>query len=232
MVKLIDLETVALPESEVRAMLPPFDEAEARASVPRNYRKPEAISGWVEEQRASYGSDIVEKAALNPLYSRVVVVTAWDGSGVKQSRLLDDDEPALVESALMFLSHLESSHVPAREFLDGGLVAGWNIAWDLSYLLKRAWILGIPVPKSVFNPLERYPIPSRFIDLMRLWQGGDYKAPYTSLDSALRALGLPPKTHDGSEFGKLWVENREEACAYARAEMESLKMLAERLGVL
>lgn len=232
---ILDIETLADSTESILARLPEFDEEVARESVPKNYKAESAINGWIEDKRASHGKDIVAHAALNPLYSKVVLVTTWHhGIAQIQWECETEGERGLILLALQILSHLEegSPLLPAKDYLSGGRVAGWNIGWDLSYLVKRAWILGIPVPKSIFNPFSRYPVSERFICLMKLWQAGDYRAPFTKLDDALRALGLPPKTHDGSEFDKLWATDREKACAYSRAEMESTVKLAERLGVL
>lgn len=230
-----DIETSADSTESIMARLPEFDEEAARESVPKNYKAESAINGWIEDKRAIHGKEIVARAALNPLYSTIALLTFWTQEGVQQLENNGQSEPILIRLALARLSHLEegSPLLPAKDYLNGGRVAGWGLKhFDLPYLCKRALLLGIPIPKSVFNPFSRYPWSERFIDLSETWSMGDYSLKYTKLDHALRALGLPPKTHDGSEFGKLWETDREKACEYSRAEMESTVKLAERLGVL
>lgn len=233
---ILDIETLADSTESILARLPEFDEEVARESVPKNYKAESAINGWIEDKRASHGKDIVAHAALNPLYSKVVLVTTWHhGIAQIQWECETEGERGLILLALQILSHLEegSPLLPAKDYLNGGRVAGWGLKhFDLPYLCKRSILLGIPIPKSVFNPFSRYPWSERFIDLSEVWSMGDYSLKYTKLDDALRALGLPPKTHDGSEFDRLWREDRTMACEYARQEMLSTVKLAERLGVL
>lgn len=232
---ILDIETLADSTESILARLPEFDEEAARESVPKNYKAESAINGWIEDHRANWGKDIVSRAALNPLYSTIALLTWWTkDEGVQQYQNYCSERD-VIDTALAHLSHLEegSPLMPARDYLNGGRVCGWGLKhFDLPYLCKRALILGIPIPKSVFNPFSRYPWSDRFIDLSETWTMGDHALKYTKLDHALRALGLPPKTHDGSEFDKLWATDREKACAYSRAEMESTVKLAERLGVL
>lgn len=228
---LFDVETLSDSTESILTRLPEFDEDEARESVPANYKKPEAINGWIEDKRASHGQDIVAKAALNPLYSKVVLVSTWDGE-VEQRW---GDEQNLIIATFKRLSHLEEDYIlPARDYLNGGRVAGFGLRFfDLPYLISRAFILRVPVPRSVFDPFSKWGLPDRFIDVKDVFCAGSYekKKTHFSMNSMLRALGLPEKG-SGADFGKLWTTDREKACSYARDEMIVLVEACKIMGLL
>lgn len=230
---LLDIETLARPEEELRKLIPPWDEQEARSRVPKSYKKEEAISGWLEEDKANHGKDLIEKAALNAETGTVAVVGFWRDGKVEQLVLSSlpvkihedhtacwfDNEPDLIEFAF-------------RAWFDAPIALGWNIlGFDLPFIIKRAWLLGVTVPKSIFNPLSRYPVSEKFVDTMKIWNVGNYKAPFASLNNTLRAFNLPEKG-DGKDFGKLWAEDRAKALEYNAKELEGQAALYTRLGLL
>lgn len=240
-ISILDLETLAQPAEVVLKNLPPWDESEARQRVPKNYKKEEAISGWLNEDQANHGKDAIEKAALNPEHSTIAIVGFWKEGRVEQLFVRDNSpkgeiyisgsdedcqisfqsEPELIEHAFMRLKGAGFQDDP---------VLGWNLPFDIKLLVRRAWILGVPVPTSIFNPLSRYPVPERFVCMMDRYRAGSFKDPYTSLNNALRSVGLPEKG-DGKEFGKLWQEDRAAALEYSRNELCLQAQLYRKMGV-
>lgn len=220
---ILDLETVKQDDEVILKNTPEWNEEEARTRVPKHYKKDEAINGWLEEDRAGYRANLLEKAALNPETATVAILGTFSQNGVDQYVKNDDaSEMEIVHMALGMMSH---------EVRSGGCVLGWNIlGFDLPFLLRRAWILGIKVPKSIYNPLSRYPVSTEIVDMMDRWKGGNWKAPHTSLNNALKAVGLPGKP-DGKEFASLWREDRKKAMAYNEAELKSQAELYRRMGV-
>ena len=95
-----DLETGPLAESELSALLPPFDPAEVKTG---NLKDPAKIAEKIAEAEANHRRDLIERAALDPLTGRVVAigVMRYDakgetptkfGTGGKFSIIGHDDE--------------------------------------------------------------------------------------------------------------------------------------------
>lgn len=216
---ILDIETLAQPTEKILANLPPWDEVEARQRVPKNYKKEEAISGWLNEDRENHGKNAIEKAALNPETATIAIVGFWKYGKVEQ--LVCDDEAS--ESDIIYGAFDRIS--------DGSTVLGWNlIGFDMKMLIRRAWTLGVKVPRSIFNPISRYPTPDRFVDMMDKYRAGSFKDPFTRLSGALRAMQLPDKG-DGKEFGKLWESDRAKALDYNAQELHGQAELYRRMGV-
>ena len=213
---IFDLETVKQDDEVILKNAPEWSEEEALTRK-GNRTKPETISAFLEEDRENYRRNLLEKAALNPETATVAIVGIHTRDGVSQIWLDKLTEKDLIEDAI--------------NEIQVGTVIGWNIfGFDLPFLIRRAWILGIKVPSSILDPMSRYPIPDRFVDGMKLWQAGNFKASYTSLSNALKAVGLPGKP-DGSEFAKMWLEDKKKALAYNEDELRSQAQLYRRMGV-
>lgn len=218
MSQIIDIEVIPKPWEEILRNASPWSEEEALTRK-GNRTKPETINAFLEDDKADYEKNLLEKASLDPATGIVAVVGMWVNGKVTQYTLLNHKEEMLVQ----FASNALASK--AQTF-------GWNIhGYDLPFIVKKAWMFGIYIPSHVFNPIARYPIPDRIIDGMKVWQCGNYKAPFTSLDRALRSVGLPGKL-EGSQFGKLWSEDPEKALAYNREELEGQAALYGKMGLL
>lgn len=247
-----DIECISQTEEQILKNLPSWDESEARQRVPKNYKKEEAISGWLDDDKANWNKDAIEKAALNPETAIVAVAGFWNNDRVEQ--LFLGDETEFVKSSQLFQFETESeliehafmrlSEGSAYQWMtadrDGKLqppgmdhcVLGWNLhGYDLMMLIRRAWILGVPVPRTIFNPLSRYHFPERFVDMMQVWKAGNFKSPHQSLNHALKAVGLPEKG-DGKDFGKLWASDRSKALEYNANELRVAAELYKRMGAL
>lgn len=253
---ILDIETISQDPVAIMANLPPWDEDSARARVPGNYKKPEAISGWMEQDKANYGKDVLEKAALHAETANVVVVgflkngkveqlilddSLGDAWAIKEPKLQGDNvgmafptEAELLEHAFLRLNEggFESKYGIAAKVPNDDKVMAWNMTFEISFLVKRAWILGVPVPKTIFNPASRYPVPDRFLCLMKAWQAGDFKAPFTGLNTALKQTGLGEKNGNGADFGKLWAAEKAAALEYNGQDLLMEAKLAERMGLL
>lgn len=212
-----DLETLAQPAEKILAALPPWDEEEAKTRIPKNYKNPEAISGWLEQDRYNRDKEVLEKAALNPEHATIAVSGFLDEDGVYQLGVNEFDETRIVKSTITLLD-------------DTHTVLVWNLAFDIRMIVQRAWLLGVPVPRSIYNPLARYPIPERFVCLMEKW-GVNRGASYSKLQNVAKALGLEGKTGDGKDFGKLWAEDPVKALEYNAQDLRTLQAVAGRMGI-
>jgi DNA polymerase elongation subunit (family B) len=217
-ISVLDTETLAYPDEVILANAPAWSEEEALTRK-GNRTKPETISSFLEEDQRDYTKNLLEKAALNPETAKLAVVGTWGKMyGFAQDSLGNMTEEELLKYAMRLLLDPTS------------LILGWNfLGFDLPFLLKRCWIVGVDVPTSVFNPLHRYSTPDRFVDMMDKFKAGNFKASYTSLDSALRIVDKSKP--DGSQFGKLWKEDRQKALDYNREEIENQVLLYRRMGV-
>ena len=70
-----DVETGPLAESELSALLPPFDPAEVKTG---NLKDPAKIAEKLAEAEANHRRDFIERAALDPLTGRVIAIGMLD----------------------------------------------------------------------------------------------------------------------------------------------------------
>lgn len=144
-ITILDIETLKMDDEVILKNAPEWSEEEARTRVPKNYKKEEAISGWLEEDRAGYRANLLEKAALNPETATVAVAGFYRSGKVDQISLKDDiTEHVLLAMTMRWLSETKS------------FVLGWNLkGFDLPFLIKRCWISGVRVPQEIYAPLQR-----------------------------------------------------------------------------
>lgn len=115
--------------------------------------------------------------------------------------------------------------------------AGHNIhGFDLPFLVRRSWILGVEVPDSIWAPGQygRYFNP-RFIDTMQRWGCGSRD--FVKLDEIDRALGHQGKPDDctGADFARLFDnggEDRLKALLYLRNDLAMTRRVAEAMQLL
>ncbi len=184
-----DIETRPLPESELTALVPPFDPAEVKTG---NIKDPDKIAAKIAEAEASHRRDFFDKAALDPLTGRVVAigVMTFDVRGPKglpfnlggQFSIIGRDDEAQMLSEFWEITRGEMGRTNP--------MIGFNIFnFDLPFLIRRSWKHGVPVPFGLRR--GRY-WSDQVIDLRECWQLGDRQAK-GSLDSIARHLGVGAK---------------------------------------
>lgn len=224
MTLIFDIETLAQPEATIRANLPPFDPDKVALG---NRTKTETIDAYISECRLKHGDDIVAKGALLPQYGQVAIAGLLsvdkDGSAQRLLQLTGGEEKDI-------LTELWKTFTTG---IDMAQTFGWNCkAFDFRFCVVRSLIIGVPVPRFVYNPRTRFPFSDRICDLMEVFQFGDYKAPFMSLDSTLKMLGLPPCTGNGKDFGKLWATDKKAALQYNSDDLERVRLIAKRLELI
>jgi hypothetical protein len=222
-----DVETAPLPESELAALVPPFDPAEVRTG---NLKDPEKIAAKIAEAEVNHRRDFFEKAALDPLTGRVLAV------GLIEVPACPD---AVVEGERSFVFRVvghDDEAATLREFWDvcqgemGRIneMIGFNThLFDLPFLIRRSWKLRVRVPRIRRG---RY-WADEMVDLRDAWQLGDRQA-RGSLDAIAKHLGVGAKNGSGADFAKLWQSDRAMAVAYLRNDLELTAKVADVLGVL
>ncbi len=249
-----------LPPFDAVAAVPemgPFDPA----SVPTgNLKDPVKVMAKVNEARAkhdllsariparreeagrNYFTKFKEKAALSAT-TGVVKAIGWE-------EVDHDDLPRLCgvtgrdwigEAAGCHFQEFQSeSHLikrfwdlwrdtPSRNFV------GHNIhGFDLPFLVKRSWILGIDIPDGVQQSFgSRWS--NQFVDTMQRWGCGQREL--ISLNDIARALGIHGKPDDctGADFARMFDaggEERETALKYLCGDLRMTKAVAEAMGIL
>lgn len=214
----LDIETIALPEAEIRAKLPPFDPAKVKLG---NAKKPELVAEIIAEAQKTHGDDEVARGALDPATGTIAIAGFLDCDKGIVSQFMGDEADILAKTFDNILSI----------FTDGGIVTGWNVrGFDLPFLVKRAWLLGVKVPLRIYNPFKpRYPWSESILDLMDVWSTGDHTRARTSLATALRELGLPPKSGNGADFGAMWAADRKGALEYNADDLRCEAAVAARV---
>jgi uncharacterized protein YprB with RNaseH-like and TPR domain len=212
---IFDIETGPLPESELAALLPPFDPAEVKTG---NLKDEAKIAAKLAEAEANHRRDFFDRAALDPLTGRVVAVGLLYPDSGEFHVIGHDDEAATL-----------------REFWDvcrgqqGRInqMVGFNThLFDLPFLIRRSWKHRVPVPFGVRR--GRY-WSDEMIDLRDGWQLGDRMAK-GSLDVIAKHLGVGAKNGDGKAFAELWASDHAKAVAYLRNDVQLTAKVAEVLS--
>jgi 3'-5' exonuclease len=212
---IFDVETAPLPEIELAALVPPFDPAEVRTG---NLKDPDKIAAKLAEAEANHRRDFFDRAALDPLTGRVLVIGLLDQGGI---RILDAEDEAELLRQFWNVCRGEMGRV--------NQMVGFNThLFDLPFLIRRSWKHRIAAPFGIRR--------GRFwsddmVDVRDAWQLGDRQA-RGSLDTIAKHLGVGAKNGEGKEFANLWQSDREKAVEYLRNDLELTAKIAEVLGCL
>jgi hypothetical protein len=209
-----DIETVPLPDEELRAAMP--EESEIKLG---NLKDPAKIEAKREEHRNRF----LEHAALSPLTGRIAAI------GVLGPYRSDEE----TDCRLDFSAEEKLIHAFFNYFtLDPNqrsLWIGFNITnFDLPFLLRRAWKLGITPPAGLLR--GRY-LSNWFIDLAEIWRGSEQRPEPISLDRLGRYLGVGGKEGTGAGFATLLYSDQGAAQRYLSGDLHLTWRIAERLGV-
>jgi hypothetical protein len=198
-----DIETGPLPEDQIR--IPPFEPAEVKLG---NIKDPAKIAAKIAAAESNHRASVIDNAALDPLTGQVLLI-AYRLKGEDPTMLVvggKDDEAWLLRSWWHLVCQFD--RIP--------LLIGFNVKpFDLPFLIRRSWALGVPVPGWLRN--GRY-WNDAIIDLREVWQLGDNRA-RGSLESVSQHLGLGGKSGDGALFYKVFAEDREAAINYALRDL-------------
>lgn len=188
-----------------------------------------------EAARVKAFADFKDKAALEATTGRVVAIGMAEYGGIPS--IIDCDGtggwPALGlaegDGIAAFWQMIE------KYMRDQMPIVGFNIMhFDLPFLVRRSWMLGIPVPMGVRK--GRYWADS-FIDLMQVW--GFYGRDMVKLNTVAMALGLGGKVTEadgvavsGADFHRLWRENRAAAEVYLQQDVQLCISIAIKIGAV
>ncbi len=222
-----DIETGPLPEDFLRSLLEPaapFDPASVKVG---NLKDEAKIKAKIEECRAAYEEEckaaelrFFDRAALSAHTGEVLAIGVRF-AGEKGGQVLHGSEAKVLK---LFWETCEDTRAS-----DNRLV-GFNIfGFDLPFLLRRSWLLGVRPPHWVMDR-DRYWSPL-FVDLMARWQCGD-RQNFISLNRIAGLLGVGQKNGDGKMFAETWKADKAAAIAYLNQDLELTLQVARRLGVV
>ena len=212
----IDVETIPTNRTDVIDML------QESIKAPGQFKKPESIAQWMEENKESELDALVRKTALDGAFGRICCF----GFAV-------DDQPAdtiigTEKDILTGVSTLLNS-------LDGDkyttLIIGHNVlSFDLRFLLQRYIVNQIPVPFLVRYAANVKPWESeKVFDTMVQWAGVGNRI---SLDKLCMALGVesPKGDLDGSKVFDYWKAGRiNEIAEYCKKDVEATRQVFKRM---
>jgi hypothetical protein len=176
----------------------------------------------IETDRAKVWESFKTKAALSPMTGRVLVIggcrdiSTWFLSGFN-----DEPEAELLERFWqVFRNHREHA----------SSMVGFNIAgFDVPFLVRRSWLLGVDVPDSFRN--GRY-LDKTFVDLADVWAAGDWRGKMPRLRDLAVYFGVTQKTGSGADFARLFEEDRAAAAEYLKHDLLATLEVAQKMGVI
>jgi len=206
----IDIETGPSPDAANYA--PEF-------RAPKNIKDPVKIAAAIEEAKTEWES----RHALSAVTGEVLAVGLAFGNETPVSLLRSTTERDLLLAAWSLIQE------QAREIMVPRL-CGWNICgFDLPFLRRRSWILGVTPPEWIF-PADNRNLAWTHRDLMLIWSHNNPQE-RLSLKMAAKLFDLGDKLGSGADFAELLKADPLAAEAYLRRDVELVQALAKRMEV-
>lgn len=242
---IFDIETGPLPWADIEPYFEPpaapgeFDESSVKTG---NLKDPAKIAEKIASAKAAHAAEVaghaaaieaakaefIGRAALSPLTGRVLAIGYLCDSAASiscDSTTATGDEAGILTEFWDAFSR--NGFAPAvSEFV------GFNIfGFDLPFLIRRSWALRVDVPPDVLRDRRWNPL---FIDLMRVWACGAYRA-MEKLDTVAKFLGCggKPDDIDGGMFAGLWADpaTHQQAVEYLKNDLAMTAAVARKMGV-
>lgn len=209
----LDIETGPLPVQAREFLRPTRDSIKLG-----NAKDPVKVEAIIAEAMADFEAGT--KAALDAMSGEVLLVGIMDVATGEVIQL-HGNEPETIAHAFEYLIHAH-------------LVVGHNIAaFDLPFLIRRAWFHDMRVPSRAIELVEHFRHGDLF-DTMREWGCGD-RQERVSLSKLCGFFGVPsPKTGEvtGATFGQHWHAGNRAACLdYNAQDLRAETEVAIRMGM-
>lgn len=218
-----DIETGPRPEEELRTFYHEKTLDEFAATCDKRW-KAETVAAKFEEYLVTAWQEFVGRAALFATTGRVLLIGVLNdgkfhgfGDGV-------DNEAGIIATFWDLVT--DSMEMKLR-------IIGHNSNnFDLPFLVRRSWLLGVPVPREIrqgryWNPM--------FLDTMEAWSFGQRE--YTSLNDIGRFFGIGQKTEGvcGGDFARLWFgtpAEHKQALEYNEQDLRLTAAIAAKMGLV
>lgn len=204
---IFDIETAPAEDGE------PFDESEVALG---NRKDPEKIKAYIDTVRSLY----VQEASLSATTGKVLVIGWYEpGRGVYSA--LEGSEYEVISNFWRNINDAFEQN-PNTRFVGFAI-----LEFDLPFLIRRSWRLGIETPNWVFY--GRYISPN-FVDLLGWWRCG-VRQDSISLDRFARFLRVGGKDRTGKDFHVFYEKDPRGALQYLYNDLNLCAKLAERLAL-
>lgn len=241
----IDIETVPSQDPAVGAAIRADIDAECEAvQAPGNYKKPESIAAYIEEERArlvaSY-DERYQRAGLDAATGQIcsIALAVNDRAPLVNTVSLSDLKMGGEAELLHWFGSVLMSEVKAATGREGDQGIAFEISreavwigfnhrgFDLPYLWKRGVILQQSQPFRI--PYSTSPSDRRIFDCMLQWAGFGGRISQKRLAAI---LGIESKLNglDGSKVYQAMLEGREaEIAAYNVEDVETVRTMYRRM---
>lgn len=205
-----DIETKPASLDVLKANYQELTLADFIESCPSNWKHETKVEKY-EAAKANHWAKYLEKAALSPISGEVLVVGVYSSSA--GFIYVHGSEPETIAATWAVFDECHANDQ---------WVVGVNIhGFDLPFLARRSWMLGVSVPRWIRSPGSRY-WSSTFIDLCQEWLAGNrFGSEPCSFDTLARAFGTEGKQNGltGDQFAELWATNQPAALEYLKADV-------------
>lgn len=205
----LDIETIPNQSPEYRA------EVRKNITAPAQYKKPESIAAWIEENGDSATDEIVAKTSFDPALGHICCIgmagEVSDPTALRMTHI--DDEASMLCDFFNSLPKLGLNR----------FIGHYISVFDLRFILCRAIVLGVRLPAKTLFPRDIKPWSDEVFDTMVAWCGPRDRI---SLDNLCRALNVPsPKTDfDGSMVADAWAKGQHTLIAdYCMSDVEAVR---------
>ena len=226
-----DIETGPRVEAELRELYHEKTPEEFAATCDKRW-KPETVQAKHKEYLKTAWEEFVGKAALSPATGRVLLIGLLvDGKfdSIGQAKSEADALVAFWDVVLLAIDDRRP------------LIGHNSNGFDLPFLIRRSWILGVPVPREVRQGRYWHPL---FRDTMEHWACGSRE--FVSLNTLGQLFGVGQKTEgvEGRDFHRLWFgmmpaeewgtpeEQRAKAIEYCEQDVRLTAAIAEKMGMV
>lgn len=214
----IDIETCPCQNPAVR------EEIRAGIKAPAQYKKPESIAQWLEENAEAETEAAWRKTSFDGAHGHIAVVGLAFDDESPQALFSHDwhkDEPQI----LQMLFEAIDARIARQPNVRPRFVGHNLVEFDLRFLFQRCVVLGVKPSRHI--PFSAKPWDDIVYDTMQRWgarAGG-------SLDKICKAIGLGCKGDmDGS---KVWDAVRDgriaEVAEYCKNDVELTRALYKRM---
>lgn len=208
----LDIETIPCQNEKLCV------ELVENAKPPSNYKNPETIAKWREENAA----DIIAKTSFDGALGEICAIGWSFGSSVNvhHQRMYDNkSELGLLEGWVSVLNANAGNLAP--------VVVGHNVnRFDIRFIWQRAIVHSVKLP--TWFPKDPKPWGGDSFDTMTAWAGAGNMI---SLDNLSKALGLPGKSDvDGSMIAQMWSDGKhKEIAEYCASDVQKVQAIHQKM---
>ena len=216
---IFDIETA--PMSLDSEMLEIINE-EAESGIPSNIKDSEKRQARFEANVEK----IKDRLALSPETSFVCAFGIKKGKDTPfvMTTKYESSEKSLLETFWL-------KATKGQMHLTNKLVGFNSNNFDLPFLIKRSWMLGIEIPQTLITKSRgKFYLSEMCVDILDKWTLGDPQKKI-SLGKMAKFLGLGEKTESGKDFYKTLCSDKEKAEKYLINDVYLTYLISERLGL-